>query len=268
MRPCWPTSSSWPVRSSARRRSWASSPWRSGWAWRSWWASAGEVLSDATIRWRDREIGEALQAATGLPVKLDADVRAAARGEAHLGAGRLYDSFLYVTVGTGISASLVIDRTPYAGARGLTGTFASSRGLIPGDDGRLVSGPAAGAVRRGAGVGGAFGRGPGRLHRHRFRRRGARRGRRFARAGNSSRRPARRSVQRSVNWSTCWTPRRWSSAAAWAWCSGLYRESLEAAMREHIWSDLHRDLPLLSAELGNDAGFIGAAFGACRLRSD
>jgi hypothetical protein len=45
---------------------------------------------------------------------------------------------------------------------------------------------------------------------------------------------------------------------------GKYRESLEAAMREQIWSDLHRDLPLLSAELGSDAGFIGAALAAAR----
>jgi hypothetical protein len=42
---------------------------------------------------------------------------------------------------------------------------------------------------------------------------------------------------------------------------GLYRESLESALRAHVWSDLHRGIPLLSAELGNDAGFIGAALG-------
>ena len=58
-----------------------------------------------------------------------------------LGAGRGLTSFLYVTVGTGVSASLVIDGVPYVGARGLTGTLASSRGLIPGDDGSLLTWP-------------------------------------------------------------------------------------------------------------------------------
>ena len=36
-------------------------------------------------------------------------------------------------------------------------------------------------------------------------------------------------------------------------------------MRQHVWSELHRELPLLSAELGLDAGFVGAAFGATLL---
>jgi galactosamine-6-phosphate isomerase len=43
---------------------------------------------------------------------------------------------------------------------------------------------------------------------------------------------------------------------------GLYRESLEQSLREFIWSDFHRDVPLVSAELGLEAGVIGAALGA------
>ena len=44
--------------------------------------------------------------------------------------------------------------------------------------------------------------------------------------------------------------------------TGQFRSSMETAMRTYIWSDLHRDIPLLSAEMGNDAGFIGAALAA------
>ena len=55
---------------------------------------------------------------TGLPVRLEADVRAAARAEAQLGAGRGRSDFLYVTVGTGISASLVLDGDPLRGRSG------------------------------------------------------------------------------------------------------------------------------------------------------
>ena len=40
---------------------------------------------------------------------------------------------------------------------------------------------------------------------------------------------------------------------------GLFRETLRASSHRHIWSDLHRDLPILPALLGADAGIVGAA---------
>ena len=43
---------------------------------------------------------------------------------------------------------------------------------------------------------------------------------------------------------------------------GRYRRNLEEALRSHIYSDHHRDLPLLDAALGVDAGWIGAALAA------
>jgi glucokinase len=227
-------------------------------------SSEGVVLSDATIRWRNFEAGEALQGATGLPVRVDADVRAAARGEAHLGAGRELQSFLYVTVGTGISASLVIDQTPYAGARGLTGTFASSRGLIPGDCGRLVAGPPLEAFAAGPALAMRFGAA-----------RAGFTGTAFdvvalSEAGDSLARETLRTAGQALGAAigqlvNVLDPEAVVIGGGLGMVGGLYRESLDAAMREHIWSDLHRDLPLLSAELGNDAGFIGAAFGACRF---
>jgi glucokinase len=43
---------------------------------------------------------------------------------------------------------------------------------------------------------------------------------------------------------------------------GLYRRSLKEALRQYVWSEMHRDVPVLSASLGNDAGMIGAALSA------
>ena len=40
---------------------------------------------------------------------------------------------------------------------------------------------------------------------------------------------------------------------------GLYWESFVTSTRRHIWSEVSRDLPILRAELGRDAGVIGAA---------
>jgi glucokinase len=43
---------------------------------------------------------------------------------------------------------------------------------------------------------------------------------------------------------------------------GLYRRALADALRGHLWSELHRRLPLRTAELRNDAGLVGAALAA------
>jgi glucokinase len=40
---------------------------------------------------------------------------------------------------------------------------------------------------------------------------------------------------------------------------GLYWESFMTATRCHIWSDTNRNIPIIHASLGPDAGFIGAA---------
>jgi glucokinase len=88
---------------------------------------SGEILSAATIAWKGIEVGRRVQLATSLPSVIEADVRAAARGEAELGAGRGLQSFVYVTVGTGISACLVLSGEPYTGASGLAGGLVCQR---------------------------------------------------------------------------------------------------------------------------------------------
>lgn len=74
----------------------------------------GDITSSVTIDWR----GADLAGAFGSRVLVESDVRAAAIGEARLGAGRGCPCFVYVTVGTGVAFTLVIDGTPYVGARG------------------------------------------------------------------------------------------------------------------------------------------------------
>lgn len=219
---------------------------------------SGRVLSEATIRWKGLAAAERLQLATQLPTQIEADVRAAARAEAHLGAGRPFSSFLYVTVGTGISANLVHDRVPYAGARGLTGTFASSSSLIPSENGGLATGPPLEHFAAGPAI-----------------------ARRFAQARPDLARTAADVVALAESGDVAAVAVIGSAGQALGAAigqlvnmldpeavvlggglglvNGLYRQSLDVTMREYIWSDLHRNLPLLSAEMGADAGFIGAA---------
>jgi hypothetical protein len=47
-----------------------------------------------------------------------------------------------------------------------------------------------------------------------------------------------------------------------------YWDHFIASTRRHIWSGLHRDLPVLRATTGADAGWIGAAAVAARKVSN
>jgi glucokinase len=219
------------------------------------------LYSAATIQWTGIAVDEILQAETGLPVRLEADVRAAARAEAHFGAGAEFQSFIYVTVGTGISASLVNNRLPYVGARGLTGTFASNRVSIPQDSGELVTGPPLET----------FAAGPALAARLATTRCGfsgtsldviklADRGDDLARdIVTSAGAAVGAAIGQLVN---MLDPSAIVIGGGLGLIEGYYRKSLVNAMREHIWSFLHRDIPVISAKLGNDAGIIGAALAA------
>src|SRR5882762_10482740 len=84
----------------------------------------GNVMSAQTIPWRGLPVQERFSKVA--PAVVEADSRAAAYCEARFGAGRNHRIFLYLTVGTGIGSSLVLDGLPYTGARGSSGTLASS----------------------------------------------------------------------------------------------------------------------------------------------
>ena len=75
----------------------------------------GRPASADTVDWRDLDLAAAIAAPR---VVVESDVRAAALAEARFGAGAGVSPFLFVIVGTGASACLVVDGSPYAGARG------------------------------------------------------------------------------------------------------------------------------------------------------
>lgn len=76
----------------------------------------GRLRSAETVDWRDTDVVGALSAIA--PATVESDVRAAALAEANYGAGRDEPDFLYVSIGTGISHCLVVDGRPRAGVRG------------------------------------------------------------------------------------------------------------------------------------------------------
>lgn len=220
----------------------------------------GKIVSDATLGWINLNVRERFEAL--LPTRIEADVRAAARAEARFGPGRDAQSFIYVTIGTGISCCLVINGEPYLGARGLTGTFASAPTLSPFIDYRLE--PCVPLEE--------FSSGPGLARRYALRTQewidtkevisraidGDIHARHVVESGG---RALGSAIAQLVN---TLDPHSVVIGGGLGCAGGIFHAAVKSAFYEHIWSELHRDVPLHLAELGRDAGIVGAALAAAR----
>ncbi|WP_255955393.1 ROK family protein [Streptomyces odontomachi] len=86
----------------------------------------GRLTSSEVLDWNSQPADLLAPLVPGRPVVVDSDVRCAALAEARSGRGRGHGSFLYVSVGTGLSAAFVQDGRPWRGHRGealALGTF-------------------------------------------------------------------------------------------------------------------------------------------------
>jgi glucokinase len=85
----------------------------------------GIGVVSSNLGWRDAPVRSLAQAALGLPVAFTHDVRAAGAAERRLGAARPFADVVIITIGTGLSATVIIDGRPhlahgYAGEIGHT----------------------------------------------------------------------------------------------------------------------------------------------------
>ncbi|MEP7187920.1 MAG: ROK family protein [Roseiflexaceae bacterium] len=225
----------------------------------------GQVTSSHAIAWAGLPVRERLTQLA--PTVVESDVRAHALAEARYGAGRPYQLFAFVTVGTGISCCLVQDGLPYAGARGNALVLASSplttacttcgavlRPVLE----EFASGPAL-VARYNQAIGGHATRAEDVIA--------------AAEQGNSAAMDIVLTAGAALGVSVGWLVNVLDPAAVivgggLGLAGGLYWESFVAATREHIWAAGSRDLPILMAELGPDAGLIGAAvMGASAVRA-
>jgi glucokinase len=81
-------------------------------------SAAGILRYAPNLPWRDLPLASNLADATGLPCLLDNDANVAAWGEFRFGAGRGSKDMLLVTVGTGIGGGIVSGGTLFRGAHG------------------------------------------------------------------------------------------------------------------------------------------------------
>ena len=68
----------------------------------------GMAVHSENVGWRDVPVRSLVERATGLPVGFGHDVRAGALAEWRLGAGRGLEDLVFVPVGTGVSAGIVV----------------------------------------------------------------------------------------------------------------------------------------------------------------
>jgi glucokinase len=218
----------------------------------------GRILSNYNFRWAGLPIADRF---SGLPAPvIDSDVRAAARAEARYGAGAGRRIVAYVTIGTGVSYSLCLDGEPYAGANGFAIHFASSAlpfrchacgSLEQPVVEAIASGPA--MVRRYQELSGIRIDGGAAL---------------LARldGGDAIAAQVVDDATHSLGGAIAIVvnmldPEALVIGGGLGLAGGRYGEMLTTAIRQHIWAEAARDLPILPARLGADAGIVGAAAG-------
>lgn len=92
--------------------------------------------------WRDVPFRQMIAGATGVPVSIEHDAKAAALGELHAGAGKARGArdLAYVIVGTGVGAAIIIDGQLFRGrhdSAGEIGHVTIDRNGLPGSSGVL-----------------------------------------------------------------------------------------------------------------------------------
>lgn len=93
-------------------------------------AAGGTVLFAPNLAWRDAPLKSRLEAAVGRPIFLENDANAAAWGEFRFGGAREADDMLLVTIGTGVGGGIVSDGELLRGSEGVAAEIGHLR-VVP-----------------------------------------------------------------------------------------------------------------------------------------
>jgi len=216
----------------------------------------GNITSSHSLDWQGMSVQREFFRIA--PVIVESDVRAGALAEAMYGAGRGYRRFVYVTVGTGISSTLVQDGLPFAGARGNALIMASSPFTTECSSCGTVLNP----------VLEEFASGPALVARYNCcASRAAERGEEVTAAAEEGDDAAAKVVKsagealgNSVGFLVnILDPNAIVVGGGLGSAAGLYWDSFVTSTRAHIWAENSRALPIVPAAMGADSGMIGAA---------
>ncbi|TDD68862.1 ROK family protein [Actinomadura darangshiensis] len=81
----------------------------------------GVAVHSANLGWRDVPMLHLVTERLGIPAAIGHDVRTGGLAEAVLGAGRDAGDFVFMAIGTGIAAALILNGAPYPGVVGWSG---------------------------------------------------------------------------------------------------------------------------------------------------
>lgn len=216
---------------------------------------AGNVTASDTVKWA----GIPVQTILGklAPTIVDSDVRAHALAEAMFGDGQKYRSFIFVSVGTGISSCLVLDGKPHAGARGNAIVLSTMPVTVFDAEDRKVEFRLE-----------PFASGVGMVERYnRLRSTGATGAESIvaaAEAGDDSAAQILVTAGVALGSAVAWLvnvldPEAIIVGGGLGLAGGQYWDSFVTSTRQHIYSSETRKLAIIKARCGADAGIIGAA---------
>ncbi|AYY13663.1 ROK family glucokinase [Actinobacteria bacterium YIM 96077] len=97
-------------------------------------AGRSRVMFAPNLAWRDLDLRDRVEDATGLPVVVENDANSAAWGEFRFGAASDVEDMVLLTIGTGVGGAVVKDGALYRGANGIAGELGHLR-MVP--DGQL-----------------------------------------------------------------------------------------------------------------------------------
>ena len=222
---------------------------------------SGTVLFAPHLSWRAEPIGSVLAERLGIPVVVDNDANTAARAEMIYGAGRGFGEAVCVTLGTGIGGALVVNGRVIRGSHGLAGEFGhmpmvpGGRSCECGQSGcweQYCSGRA--LIRAAVQATGATGTGPAGFEITRA-----------ARAGAGWALDAFHEVGRWLGvglagLASAFDPAIIVVGGGLSEAGDVLLEPARDAFAERLPGGAHRpEVRILSAHLGVDAGFVGAA---------
>ena len=222
-------------------------------------SQTGHIQSAYQFDWLDLDVAWAFHQR---PVTVASDVRAAARAEARFGAGSGAGSLLYVSIGTGISSTFVLGGVPWAGSRGhalvlssgdLAAIDPATGGVVRSVLEEWAAGPA--IVRRYEAAGGEAGLSTAEVLA-------------LAAEGDDIATPLVSAVAEALGSAVgqavnLLDPELVVIGGGLGLAGGDWWDQIVTATRRAIWSDQTRDLPIVTAGLGEEAGLVGAALETC-----
>lgn len=93
-------------------------------------AEKGIGIASVNLGWKNVQVRDSLETRLGIRCAIDNDVRTGAMGEARFGAAKGLKNLVYLNIGTGISAVILLDGKFFLGVHGLAGEIGHAV-LIP-----------------------------------------------------------------------------------------------------------------------------------------